>query len=35
MAILKIQELKTTIRAKGEVVGIDDAGVHRPKKKRH
>jgi len=28
MAILKIQELKTTIRAKGEVVGIDDAGVH-------
>lgn len=28
MAILKIQELKTTIKAKGKVIGIDDAGVH-------
>lgn len=28
MAILKIQELKTTIKAKGLVTAIDDAGVH-------
>lgn len=28
MAILKIQELKTTIKAKGIVTAIDDAGVH-------
>lgn len=28
MAITKIQELKTTIKAKGQVVSIDDAGVH-------
>lgn len=28
MAILKIQELKTTIKAKGKVTAIDDAGVH-------
>ena len=28
MAILKIQELKTTIKAKGTVTAIDDAGVH-------
>ena len=28
MAILKIQELKTTIKAKGMVTAIDDVGVH-------
>ena len=28
MSILKIQELKTTIKAKGRVTAIDDAGVH-------
>jgi hypothetical protein len=28
MSLLRIQELKNTIKAKGLVKGIDDAGVH-------
>lgn len=26
--LVKIQELKNTIKAKGKVLGVDDAGVH-------